>query len=54
MNYMTLTLPFNVDGDEGKRLLSTAWLFKTATHRMLYLARQSPILPASPQRHKKT
>jgi len=47
MSYMTLTLPFNVGGVEARKLLSTAWLFKTATHRMLYLARQSPILPAT-------
>ncbi|MCD6096622.1 MAG: hypothetical protein J7J99_08715, partial [Thermoprotei archaeon] len=47
MNYITLTLPFNVDGFEARRLLSTAWLFKIATHRMLSLARQFPILPAT-------
>lgn len=47
MSYITLTLPFNVNGDEGKRLLSTAWLFKTATHRMLSIAKESPILPAT-------
>ncbi len=47
MSYITLTLPFNVDGDEAKRLLSTAWLFKIATHKMLGLAKQSPILPAT-------
>ncbi len=47
MSYITLTLPFNVDGEEAKRLLSTAWLFKIATHRMLDLARQTPILPAT-------
>ena len=47
MNYITLTLPFNVDGDEAGKLLSTAWLFKTASHRMLDLAKSSPILPAT-------
>ena len=47
MNYVTLTLPFNVNGDVAKRLVSTAWLFKTASHRMLSLAKQRPILPAT-------
>ncbi len=47
MGYITLTLPFNVDGVVAKRLLSTTWLFKTATHRMLDLAKQSLILPAT-------
>ncbi len=47
MNYVTPTLSFNVNGNEAKRLLSTAWLFKTATHRMLSIAKQSPVLPAT-------
>lgn len=47
MSYITITLPFSVDGNEAKRLLSTAWLFKTASHRMLSLAKQFPILPAT-------
>ncbi len=47
MSYVTLTLPFNIDGDDAKRLLSTAWLFKIATHRMLSLAKQFPALPAT-------
>ncbi len=47
MSYITLTLPFNVDGDVAKRLLSTAWLFKVATHRMLDIAKQIPVLPAT-------
>ncbi|MCE4611480.1 MAG: hypothetical protein F7B17_05875 [Desulfurococcales archaeon] len=47
MSYITLTLPFNVNGDAAKRLLSTAWLFKTATHRMLDLAKQIHVLPAT-------
>ncbi len=47
MSYITLCLSFNVDGVEARRLLSTAWLFKTATHRMLSLAKQSPVLPAT-------
>ena len=47
MSYITLTLPFNVDGDIAKKLLSTAWLFKTASHRMLSIAKQTPLLPAT-------
>ena len=47
MNHITLTLPFNVGGREAERLLSTAWLFKIASHRMLNLAKQSPLLPAT-------
>ena len=47
MGYITLCLPFNVGGDVAKRLLSTAWLFKVATHRMLSLAKQFPVLPAT-------
>jgi len=47
MSYVTLCLPFNVDGVEAKRLLSTAWLFKIATHRMLSIAKQCPVLPAT-------
>ena len=40
-------MPFNVDGTKAKRLLSTAWLFKIASHRMLSLAKQFPILPTT-------
>jgi len=47
MSYMTLCLSFNVDSIKAKQLLSTAWLFKTASHRMLSLAKQFPVLPAS-------
>lgn len=47
MSYITICLPFNTSGDVAKKLLSTAWLFKTATHRMLDLAKSSPALPAS-------
>ncbi len=47
MSYLTLTLPFNVDGKEAKKLLGTAWLFKVATHRMLSSAKQFPVLPAT-------
>ena len=34
MDYLTIKLPFDVDGDVGKELLSTAWLFRVATHRV--------------------
>ena len=47
MGYITVSLSFNVGGDVAKGLLSTAWLFKVATHRVLDLARQSPVLPAT-------
>ncbi len=47
MSYITMTLPFNVDGEEARRLLSTVWLFKVASHRMLDLAKQFPVLPAT-------
>lgn len=47
MSYITLTLPFNVGGDTARRLLSTAWLFKIASHRMLSLAKHFPVLPAT-------
>jgi len=47
MNYVTLVLPFNIGGDTAKRLLSTAWLFKAAVHRVLGVAKQSPALPGT-------
>jgi len=47
MSYITITLPFNICGDEAKKLFSTAWLFKVATHRMLGLAKNANILPAT-------
>ncbi|GAB6944772.1 hypothetical protein [Vulcanisaeta sp. JCM 14467] len=47
MSYITITLPFNVNGSEARKLFSTAWLFKIATHRLLDLAKQTPILPAT-------
>ena len=47
MSYITVSLPFNTNSDTAKRLLSTAWLFKVATHRVLDLARQAPVLPAT-------
>ena len=47
MSYITVSLSFNTNSDAAKRLLSTAWLFKIATHRVLDLARQTPVLPAT-------
>jgi len=47
MSYITITLPFNIGGNEAKKLLSTAWLFKIATHRMLGLAKTAQVLPAT-------
>ncbi len=47
MGYITLTLPFNVSDVKASRLLSTAWLFKIAAHRMLNLAKHMSILPVT-------
>ncbi|MFP3073917.1 MAG: hypothetical protein RXR04_02375, partial [Caldivirga sp.] len=47
MDYLTIRLPFNVNGDVAKELLSTAWLFKIATHRVLSLAKQQQVLPGT-------
>jgi len=47
MSYITVTAGFNASGGEAKLLLSTAWLFKLATHRVLSYAKSMPILPAS-------
>jgi len=47
VSYVTLRLPFNINGDMARELLSTAWWFKIATHRVLGVARQQQILPAT-------
>jgi len=47
VSYVTLRFPFNVNGDVGKELLSTAWWFKIATHRMLDIAKQQQVLPGT-------
>jgi hypothetical protein len=47
MAYITLVFPFNVCCGVAKRVLSTAWLFKVATHRLLDVAKHSPVLPAT-------
>ena len=47
MSYITITAGFSASGEEAKLLLSTAWLFKVATHRVLSYAKSMPLLPAS-------
>jgi len=47
VDYLTLRFPFDVDGDVAKELLSTAWLFKIATHRVLSLVKQQQVLPGT-------
>ena len=47
MDYITIKLPFNADGDVAKELLSTAWWFKVATHRVLSLAKRQQVLPGT-------
>jgi len=44
---MTITAGFNASGEDARLLLSTAWLFKLASHRVLSYAKSMPILPAS-------
>ena len=47
MSYITIIAGFNASGENAKLLLSTAWLFKIATHRVLGYAKSMPVLPAS-------
>jgi len=47
MTYVTFVFPFNVCCDVAKKFLSTAWLFKIAMHRLLNIAKQSPVLPGT-------
>ena len=47
MSYVTIRLPFNACGDDARRLLTTAWLFKVATHRLLRMAKEFNMLPSS-------
>jgi len=42
---ITLRLPLNANGNTASELLSTGWWFKTATHRVLSLAKQRQNLP---------
>ena len=47
MSYVTVTASLNASGEEAKLLLSTAWLFKIATHRVLSTAQNMTVFPAS-------
>jgi len=47
VDYITLRLPFNVNGGVAGELFSTAWLFRIAAHRVLALARQQHVLPGT-------
>ncbi len=47
LSYVTITAGFNASGDDAKFLLSTAWLFKVATHRVLSHVKSMHALPAS-------
>ncbi len=47
MDYLTIKLPFNVDGGVAGELLSTAWLFKIAAHRVLDVAKHQEVLPGN-------
>ncbi len=47
MGYVTITAGFNASGEEAKLLLSTAWLFRLAVHRVLLHAKSMPSLPAT-------
>ena len=47
MSYITLRFPFNLNDGVAKELLSTAWWFRIATHRVLSLAKQQQVLPGT-------
>jgi len=47
VSFVTLRFPFDINGDVAKGLLSTAWLFKIATHRVLSLVKQQQVLPGT-------
>jgi hypothetical protein len=47
VSFITLRFPFDVDGDVAKELLSTAWLFRVAAHRVLAVAKQMQFLPST-------
>jgi len=47
VDYITIKLPFNANGDVAKELLSTAWWFKIAAHRVLALAKRLQFLPGN-------
>ena len=45
VDYITLRFPFNASGSTAGELLSTAWWFKIATHRLLNVLKQQQTLP---------
>lgn len=47
MSYVTVTASFSTFGEKAKLLLSTAWLFRLAVHRVLSYAKSMPVLPVS-------
>jgi hypothetical protein len=47
VSYVTIVAGFNASNENAKLLLSTAWLFKVATHRLFNIVKQMPVLPAS-------
>ncbi|PVU72411.1 hypothetical protein DDW08_01860 [Vulcanisaeta sp. SCGC AB-777_J10] len=47
MSFITLRFPFNANGSVARELLSTAWWFKVATHRVLSLAKRQQVLPGT-------
>ena len=48
MSYITIRFPFNAGGNVAGELLSTAWWFRIAAHRVLSLAKQQQVLPGAP------
>jgi hypothetical protein len=47
VSYVTIVAGFNTSGEDARLLLSTAWLFKVAAHRLFNIVKQTPVLPAS-------
>jgi len=47
VSYITIGLPFDASGGVAGELLSTAWWFKTATHRLLSITKQQQVLPGT-------
>jgi hypothetical protein len=47
VSFITIRFPFDVNGDVAKELLSTAWWFRIATHRVLNMVKQQQILPGT-------
>jgi len=47
VDYITLRFPFDANGGAAGELLSTAWWFKIATHRLLSITKQQQVLPGT-------